>query len=62
VRMPRGIEIQEGDVVTAPQLGGRPIGLVGHIDSDTSSAEQTVLVSLPVNLASLRYIYIVPIQ
>jgi len=62
VMMPRGIEIQEGDVVTAPQLGGRPIGLVGHIDSDTSSAEQTVLVSLPVNLASLRYIYIVPIQ
>lgn len=62
VIMPRGVLIQEGDPVTAPQLGGRPIGLVGKVESDTSSASQMVYVSLPVNLASLRYVYIVPVQ
>lgn len=62
VLIPRGIEVSAGDVVSSPQLGGRPIGLVGYIESDTSSAEQIVFVSLPVNLSSLRYIYIVPTQ
>ncbi len=62
VEMPRGIEIQVGEPVTAPQLGGRSIGLVGHVESDSASASQTVYVSLPVNLSSLKYIYIVPLH
>lgn len=59
ISIPRAIEVIAGDVVTAPQLGNRPIGLVGKVESDTSSADQTVYVHLPINLASLRFIYIV---
>ena len=62
VQMPRGIEVREGDPVIAPQLGGRPIGLVGKVESDSSSADQTVFVHLPINLSALRYVYIVPAE
>ncbi len=62
VGMPRAISISVGEPVTAPELRGRAVGLVGSVESDSASAEQTVYFSLPVNLASLRYVYIVPIQ
>lgn len=62
VSMPRGIPIEERDVVIAPQFGNRPIGLVGRVESETSSAEQTVYVHLPINLSELRYVFIVPAQ
>lgn len=62
VKIPRGIAIRTDEPVTAPALGGRPIGLVAEVESDTSSAEQSVYVHLPVNLSSLRYVYIVPAQ
>lgn len=60
--VPRGIEVQPGDIVTAPQFGSRSIGIVGHVDAESSSASQIVYVNQPVNLASLKYVYIVPAQ
>lgn len=62
VELPRDATVQVGDPVVAPQLGGRPIGVVGRIESDPSSASQTVYINLPVNLAALRYVYVVPAQ
>ncbi len=62
VAMPRAVPISVGDVVTAPELGGRAVGLVGRVESESASAEQTVYVSLPTNLGSLRYAYVVPLQ
>lgn len=62
VQIPRGIDIKDRDPVTAPQLGNRPIGLVGKVESDTSSADQTVYVHLPISLSSLRYVFVVPAQ
>lgn len=57
--IPRGVDVQIGSAVTAPEFGGRPIGVVGNIEADSSSASQTVYLNLPVNLGSLKYIYIV---
>lgn len=62
VAMPRGIEITVGDVATSPSLRGRPIGLVGKIETSAASAEQTVYVRIPVNLSSLTYVYVVPAE
>lgn len=62
VSIPRGIEVQERDAVTAPQFSNRPIGIVGRVESDTSSADQTVYVHLPVNLSSIRFVFVVPVQ
>jgi len=60
VAMPRGIAILEGDPVIAPLFGGRPVGVVGKVDSDSSNADQTVYVVLPINISSLRFVHIVP--
>jgi cell shape-determining protein MreC len=58
-RLPRDVAVSVGDVVTAPELGGRPIGVVGKVESSPAAAEQTVYISLPVDLASLRFVYLV---
>lgn len=55
----RDVVIATGTPAIAPTLGSRPIALVGHIESAQASASQTLYLSLPVNLAALRYVYVV---
>jgi cell shape-determining protein MreC len=57
--VPLGIEIAEGTPVISPAHGGRAIGIVGKIDAQPASPDQTVYVHLPFNLASMRYVYVV---
>lgn len=61
-QVPRGLSIVVGDPVLSPELGQRPIGIVGNIASSSASASQDVSISLPVNLASLVYVYIIPVR
>lgn len=56
--LPRAAVIAEGASVTAPKLGNRVVGVVGKIDSDPAKALQTAYVHVPVNMSSLRYVYI----
>lgn len=56
--VPRGIVMKTGDPVIAKVYGGRAIGIVGRVESSPTSAEQTVYIRLPVDLAALRYVYI----
>lgn len=56
--LPRSVQLAPGDAVIAPSLGGRAVGVVGSVDSDPARAEQTAYISLPVNLSSLRFVYI----
>ena len=58
--VPRGVHVALGDIVTAPSLRGRAIGIVGNVESDPTDADQTVHVRLPVNVEALRYVYVVP--
>lgn len=58
--VPRGVPVAEGNTVIAPEYRGRAVGIVGHVASSSASAVSDVLVSLPVNLSVLRYVYIVP--
>lgn len=60
VDVPRGIDVRVGDTVTAPTLGGHPVGIVGKVEAVTTSAEQKVYIVLPVNLSLLRMVYITP--
>lgn len=57
--VPRGIHIIEGDSVTAPSFGGRPVGVVGSVSSDPANADQTIYMRLPANFSSLRFVYVV---
>lgn len=58
--IPRGAEIAVGDAAIAPSFGGRVTGVIGSIESASSSATQTVFLRLPHSLDSLRFVYVVP--
>ncbi len=57
--VPLGVVVAEGDPVISPAHGGRAIGVVGKVDAPPASPDQTVYIRVPLNLASLRYVYIV---
>ncbi len=59
-QVPRGITITQGDPVVAPEYGGRPIGVVQHVESNPADALQQVYIALPVSLSSLQYVYVTP--
>lgn len=60
LQVPRGIELAEGDPVISPVYGSVPVGVVGKIESETTSAYQTVYVRIPVSISALRYVYVAP--
>jgi cell shape-determining protein MreC len=60
ITVPRGLSIEPGDTLTSPLFRGRPIAVVGHVESDPASAYETAYVRLPVTVSSLRFVYIVP--
>jgi len=57
--LPRDITVKVGDAVVAPAYGGRAVGVVGNVRSDPANADQTVYIRIPVNLSSLRFVYVV---
>lgn len=58
--VPREAELHEGDPVIAPRFANRPVGIIGKIVSASSSAYADIYVVFPLNLNSIRYVYIVP--
>lgn len=56
---PRHAKIAPGDIVVAPEYGGRPIGIIGEVVSESGDASQQLFIRLPVNLASLRFVYVI---
>ncbi|MDO8514816.1 MAG: rod shape-determining protein MreC [bacterium] len=56
---PRGLSIALGSPVFAPEFGQRAIGIVGAVASSSGSAVQDVFIRLPVNLASLKFVYVI---
>lgn len=61
-KVPRALSISVNQPVVAPELGARPIGIVGSIASSSASASQDIFIVLPVNLSSLEYVYILPVR
>lgn len=58
-QVPHGVTVLQGDAVIAPGLSGHVIGLVGHVNTDPSSAAMQVSIGSPVNLSSLQYVFVV---
>ncbi|MEK7134102.1 MAG: rod shape-determining protein MreC [Patescibacteria group bacterium] len=58
MKLPRSLFVETDDIVFAPGFEQRAIGVVGAIASSSANASQDVYVHLPVNLGSLRYVYI----
>lgn len=58
--IPHGVAVSQNDSVIAPELEGRPVGIVQHVDSNPANAQQAVYVALPVSLSSLQFVYVTP--
>jgi cell shape-determining protein MreC len=56
-KAPRESEISVGDVVRSPQVDA-PIGVVQHIESDATAADQELFVRIPTNLQTLSLVYV----
>ncbi len=60
--IPRTAGATVGDVITIPAFEHRPAGIVGEVRSASSSPTATILMRTPVNLDSLRYVYVLQTQ
>ncbi|OGG73022.1 hypothetical protein A3A38_00950 [Candidatus Kaiserbacteria bacterium RIFCSPLOWO2_01_FULL_53_17] len=58
-RVPRDAAVEARAVVLVPELASRPAGVVGAVESASSSAFTSVYIHLPVNVSVLRYVYVV---
>lgn len=56
--LPRGLDVNEGAVITLPAVGPEFTGIVERIDRPESSSFQTIFFKLPFNIQELRYVYI----
>lgn len=59
---PRGSVIATGTPVSAPELSGRLVGLVGKTEGDVSSPSIKVYVRTPINIEAIRFVYVVNVQ
>ena len=57
--VPRDAKVAIGDTAIAPAFGGRVAGVIGSIESASSSATQTLFIRIPVNLDTLQFVYVV---
>lgn len=60
--VPRALSVAEGDIVTSPGLGGLPIGVVGNVSDDPAGTHKVVYIGLPVNIAALRFVYVISLS
>ena len=58
----RDASVSIGDAVLVPAFASRPAGVIGELQSASSSAFSTLYIRLPLNLESLRYVYVLSIQ
>lgn len=58
LELPRGLDIASGDKVLLPTGGVQLVGMVGEVISDQTEPAQKLLVSLPINLFNLSWVYI----
>ncbi len=57
-RVSRDAPVLEGDAVTSPEFAGRPVGIVGGLERSDAGAHADVFVRIPVNLDTLRYVFL----
>jgi len=60
--LPRDAVVAVGDAIIVPEFNGRIAGVIGKIESASSSATQTLFIRLPQNLDTLRFVYVIPRQ
>ncbi|MDP6387701.1 MAG: rod shape-determining protein MreC [Candidatus Pacebacteria bacterium] len=59
IKLPRGAEIQKGDIVTMPKISTKIFAVVEEIESDPSDPFLTVLFKNPVNMNEVKWVQVV---
>lgn len=57
-QVPRDIAVEVGNIVTSGDVGGRRIGIVGKVESESADAYSTVYMRLPQNVSSMRFVFV----
>lgn len=57
--LPQSVPVHAGDRVVVPGFGMRTVGVVGNVSTNAATAANDVFIGLPVNVHSLRYVFIV---
>ncbi|HEY4486919.1 MAG TPA: rod shape-determining protein MreC [Candidatus Paceibacterota bacterium] len=58
VSLPRGVDIQEGDVISFPSISTEVLGIVEKIQAEASDSFQTILFKNPVNMNELHFVVV----
>lgn len=61
-KLPRGIGIEEGDIITMPDISVKVFAVVEEIDADPSDPFLTVLFKNPVNLNDIKWVQVLKSQ
>lgn len=56
IRLPHGIDVEEGDVISFPAINVALIGIIETIDIQPSSSFQNILFKSPVNMYELKWV------
>lgn len=56
--LPKGIDIKKGDIIDIPSIAPQYIGVVDGVTKLSGSSLQEVYFTLPINIFTLRYLYI----
>ncbi len=59
IEVPASLEIEAGDPVFAPELGGLPVGSVGYIHEARSAAYKNIFIRNIMPISSLRFVYVI---
>jgi cell shape-determining protein MreC len=54
----RDAPVSDGDLVYAPEISESPAGVIGKVEADASNALKVVYLYLPLNVHTLRYVYV----
>jgi cell shape-determining protein MreC len=57
--VPRGINVEKGDVVVLPDVSSRVFAVVAEVQADASDPFRTILFQLPINIAEIDWVEVV---
>jgi cell shape-determining protein MreC len=56
--LPKGVDVKEGDLIEVPELASTYLGVVDAVARSAGSSLQEIHFRWPVNISSLRYVYV----
>jgi len=59
VKLPRGVGVEKGDIITMPDISARIFAVVEEIESNPSDPFVTILFKNPVNFNEIKWVQVI---